>query len=45
MTFEAGGKQYIGILSGLSRIAKSKNANTPELREQREQTLLWVFSL
>ncbi len=45
MSFEVGGKQYIGVLSGLSAIARGKNANTPELKEQRNQTLLWVFSL
>ena len=45
MTFEAGGKQYVAILSGLSPIAKGKNANAPELKEQRNQTMLWVFGL
>jgi alcohol dehydrogenase (cytochrome c) len=45
MTFEVNGKQYIGVLSGLSAIARGKNANSPELKEQRNQTLLWVFSL
>ena len=45
MTFELGGKQYVGILSGLSAIARGKNANTPELKEMRNQTMLWVFSL
>ncbi len=45
MTFETGGKQYIGVLSGLSPIARGKNANSPELKEQRNQTLLWVFGL
>ena len=42
---QVGGKQYIGVLSGLSAIAKGKNANTPEQKEQRNQTMLWVFSL
>ena len=45
MTFEAGGKQYIGILSGLSNIARGGFSHTPELKEQRNQTLLWVFAL
>ena len=45
MTFEVGGKQYIGILSGISGIAAGKHVFTPELKEQRNQTLLWVFSL
>ena len=45
MTFEAGGKQYVAILSGLSPIARGKNSNSPELKEQRNQTMLWVFGL
>ena len=45
MTFEAGGKQYVAILSGLSPIARGKNVNSPELKEQRNQTMLWVFGL
>jgi alcohol dehydrogenase (cytochrome c) len=45
MTFEAGGKQYIAILSGLSRISLRALSFTPELQEQRNQTMLWVFAL
>jgi alcohol dehydrogenase (cytochrome c) len=45
MTFEVNGKQYIAILSGLSRIAMSKHAMIPELKEQRNQTMLFVFGL
>ena len=45
MTFEAGGKQYVAILSGLSRIAMGRHLNTPELKEQRNQTMLFVFGL
>jgi alcohol dehydrogenase (cytochrome c) len=45
MSFEVGGKQYVAILSGLSAIAKRRHAFTPELREQRSQTMLWVFGL
>ena len=45
MTFEAGGKQYVAILSGLSRIAKGRHVFTPELRDMRNQTMLWVFGL
>ena len=37
MTFEAGGKQYVAILTGLGRVAKSTLVNTPELREIRNQ--------
>jgi alcohol dehydrogenase (cytochrome c) len=45
MTFEVGGKQYVVILSGLSPIAKRRFAFTPELREMRNQTMLFVFGL
>jgi alcohol dehydrogenase (cytochrome c) len=45
MTFEAGGKQYIAILSGISNISKGRLALTPELRDQRNQTTLFVFGL
>jgi alcohol dehydrogenase (cytochrome c) len=45
MTFEAGGKQYVAILSGLSRITKGRNERTPELRDLRNQTMLFVFGL
>jgi alcohol dehydrogenase (cytochrome c) len=45
MTFEAGGKQYIAIASGLSQISKGRLVLTPELREMRNQTMLWVFAL
>jgi alcohol dehydrogenase (cytochrome c) len=45
MTFEIGGKQYVAILSGLSRIALGRHVFTPELRDMRNQTMLWVFGL
>jgi alcohol dehydrogenase (cytochrome c) len=45
MTFEAGGKQYVAILSGLSRVALGRHVKTPELKEQRNQTMLFVFGL
>jgi alcohol dehydrogenase (cytochrome c) len=45
MTFEVGGKQYVAILAGLSRIAIGKHALIPELKEQRNQTMLFVFGL
>ncbi len=45
MTFEVNGKQYIGVLAGLSRIARSKHALIPELKEQRNQMMLFVFAL
>ena len=45
ISFEAGGKQYIAILSGISNISKGRLRLTPELREQRNQTMLFVFGL
>jgi alcohol dehydrogenase (cytochrome c) len=45
MTFEAGGKQYVAIMSGLSRVSKTRHVFTPELRDMRFQTMLFVFGL
>jgi alcohol dehydrogenase (cytochrome c) len=45
ITFEVGGKQYVAIASGLSQISKARLVLTPELREMRNQTMLFVFSL
>ena len=45
MTFEVDGKQYVAILSGLSRISLRALSFTPELKEQRNQTMLFVFAL
>jgi alcohol dehydrogenase (cytochrome c) len=45
MSFEVNGKQYVAILAGLSRIAIGKHAFTPELKEQRNQPMLFVFGL
>jgi alcohol dehydrogenase (cytochrome c) len=45
MTFEVNGKQYVAILSGLSSISRRRHTHTPELREQRNQTMLFVFAL
>jgi alcohol dehydrogenase (cytochrome c) len=45
MTFEVGGKQYIAIASGPSVSAKAKLVNTPELKDQRQATVLYVFGL
>ena len=45
MTFEADGRQYIAILSGMSPIARALLARTPELREQPNRTTLFVFGL
>ncbi len=45
MTFEVGGRQYLAIQSGLNRNGRSINSMTPELREMRNQTMLFVFGL
>ena len=45
MTFETGGKQYVAIMAGLSRVAINKHAWTPELKEQRNRPMLFVFGL
>jgi alcohol dehydrogenase (cytochrome c) len=45
MTFEVGGKQYIAIALGPSASAKAKLVNTPELKDQRQATVLYVFGL
>jgi alcohol dehydrogenase (cytochrome c) len=45
MTFEVGGKQYVAILAGLSLFARITLVNTPELRDMRSQTMLFVFAL
>jgi hypothetical protein len=45
MTFEANGKQYVVIQSGLNRNALAINSMTPELRDMRNQTMLFVFGL
>jgi hypothetical protein len=45
MTVEVGGKQYVAILSGLGRNGKAALLYTPELREMRHQTMLFVFGL
>jgi alcohol dehydrogenase (cytochrome c) len=45
IAFEAGGKQYVAILSGLSRVSRNRLMLTPELREMRHQTMLFVFGL
>jgi alcohol dehydrogenase (cytochrome c) len=45
MTFEVDGRQYLAIQSGLNRNARAINSMTPELRELRNQTMLFVFGL
>ncbi len=45
MSFEVDGKQYVAILSGASGPARAKLGKTPEVREMRNQTMLFVFGL
>jgi alcohol dehydrogenase (cytochrome c) len=43
MSFEVNGKQFVAIASGPSGGAKSRLINTPELKEMRNATVLYVF--
>jgi glucose dehydrogenase len=45
ITFEAGGRQHVAVMSGLSQISKGRLVLSPELREMRNQTMLFVFGL
>jgi len=45
MTFKVTGKQYVGIVSGPSPGSRGQLANTPELKEQRQALVLYVFGL
>jgi alcohol dehydrogenase (cytochrome c) len=45
MTFAVDGKQYVAIQTGLNRNAQAINSLTPELRDMRNQTMLFVFGL
>jgi hypothetical protein len=45
MTFEVNGRQYVAIASGPSGPARAQLMNTPELKEQRHATVLYVFGL
>jgi alcohol dehydrogenase (cytochrome c) len=45
MTFEVNGRQYVAIASGPSPGSQSKLVLTPELKEQRNATVLYVFGL
>jgi hypothetical protein len=45
MTFEVNGRQYVAIVSGPSPAARSRLVNTPELKEQRNAVVLYVFGL
>jgi alcohol dehydrogenase (cytochrome c) len=45
MTFEVNGRQYLAITAGQGASARNRLVNTPELRDQRNATVLYVFSL
>ena len=45
MTFEVNGKQYVAIVSRPSPVSQAAALNTPELKEQRNATVLYVFGL
>ncbi len=45
MTFAVNGKQYVAIASGPSAAGRSRLVNTPELKDQRQATVLFVFGL
>ncbi len=45
MTFAINGKQYVAIVSGPSPVSRARLINTPELKEQRNALVLYVFGL
>ncbi len=45
MTFAVNGKQYLAIVSGPSNAARTKVLVAPELKDQRNSTVLYVFAL
>jgi alcohol dehydrogenase (cytochrome c) len=45
MSFEAGGKQYVAISTGASIASRARLINTPELKDMRHVTMLYVFGL
>jgi alcohol dehydrogenase (cytochrome c) len=45
MTFEVNGQQFVAIVSGPSPGSRSRLVNTPELKEQRNALVLYVFGL
>jgi len=45
MTYAVDGKQYVAICSGLWRNAKNKLSRVPELRNQSNATMIFVFGL
>jgi alcohol dehydrogenase (cytochrome c) len=45
MTYSVGGKQYIAIASGIGPVARAKLARSPEMKNQPNATMLYVFGL
>ena len=45
MTFAVNGRQYIAVTSGMNGGARAKLIHTPELKELRNATVLYVFAL
>jgi alcohol dehydrogenase (cytochrome c) len=45
MTFEVNGKQYVALATGLYATGKRAVEHTPELKDQRNATVLYVFGL
>ena len=45
MTYAVNGKQYIAIASGLFRNAKNKLSKAPEMKNQSNATMIFVFGL
>ena len=45
MTYAVDGKQYIAIASGLNNVARAKLARTPEMKNQSNAVMLFVFAL
>ncbi|HLH94663.1 MAG TPA: PQQ-binding-like beta-propeller repeat protein [Xanthobacteraceae bacterium] len=45
ITYAVDGKQYIAIASGIGPVAKAKLAHSPEMRNQPNAVMLYVFGL
>jgi alcohol dehydrogenase (cytochrome c) len=45
MSFAANGKQYVAIATGASISSRARLINTPELKDIRNVTMLYVFGL
>ncbi len=45
ITYSVDGKQYIAIASGIGNVAKAKLARSPEMKNQPNATMLFVFGL